>query len=295
MLSQTAQYGLRAVVFIAQQPSGQPVTAAPLARALGIPQNYLGKTLQQLAHAGILRSTRGKAGGFQLGRDPYAISLLDVVAPFEGMDERPVCLLGGNECSSSTPCPMHSRWSPVAREIDRFFRSTSLGEVAEGPPPSSWTRAFRSNASSSGGARGAGGAARPAPAMLAIASGTFDVQVTPADPTAPPTAVPGRMHLVKQFHGDLVGTSEGQMLAAMTETKGSAGYVAIEKVTGSLHGRAGAFVLQHTGTMSRGAQQLTVTVVPDSGTGALAGIAGSLRIEIEGKVHRYTFEYALPQ
>jgi hypothetical protein len=127
--------------------------------------------------------------------------------------------------------------------------------------------------------------------MLHLATGTFDVTTTPV---SEPTAFPGRLKLVKRFHGDLDGTGEGEMMAVMTETKGSAGYVAIEKVTGTLRGKQGSFVFQHSGTMSRGAQQLSISVVPDSGTDGLAGIAGTFRIQIEGKEHRYSFEYALP-
>lgn len=128
--------------------------------------------------------------------------------------------------------------------------------------------------------------------MLSVATGTFDVSTTPI---TEPTAMPGRFKLEKQFHGDLVGTGQGEMLTAITDTKGSAGYVAIEKVQGTLRGKRGAFVFQHTGTMSRGAQQLSITVVPDSGTGELVGIAGSCAIQVEGKEHRYSFEYALPE
>ena len=104
------------------------------------------------------------------------------------------------------------------------------------------------------------------------------------------------MTIDKQFHGDLEGTSKGQMLTGMTEVKGSAGYVAIEKVTGTLKGRSGSFILQHTGVMNRNVPQLTITVVPDSGTGQLAGLTGSLTIKIapDGK-HSYDFEYTLPE
>jgi hypothetical protein len=103
------------------------------------------------------------------------------------------------------------------------------------------------------------------------------------------------MSIDKQFHGDLEATSKGEMLAAMTETKGSAGYVAIERVTGALHGRTGAFVLQHSGTMNRGAASLSVTVVPDSGTDKLAGLSGKMAIQVEGGKHSYEFEYTLPE
>ena len=131
--------------------------------------------------------------------------------------------------------------------------------------------------------------------MLRLAVGTFDVTLEPAAPAdAAAGSTLGRMSIDKRFQGDLAGTSKGEMLSALTDTKGSAGYVAIERVRATLHGRAGTFVFQHSGTMTRGAQQLSVTVVPDSGTGELAGLAGNFRIIIEGKAHRYEFEYALP-
>ena len=103
----------------------------------------------------------------------------------------------------------------------------------------------------------------------------------------------------KQYHGDLEARSVGQGLTAMTDVKGSAGYVAIERVTGKLHGRSGSFTLQHSGIMAHGDYQLSVTVVPDSGTGELAGlaiIAGSFKINIDaaGK-HSYEFDYTLPE
>lgn len=127
------------------------------------------------------------------------------------------------------------------------------------------------------------------------ATGTFDVKVTPQTDDKGDPAL-GRMTIDKQFHGDLEGTSKGQMLTGMTEVKGSAGYVAIEKVTGTLKGRSGSFILQHTGIMNRNVPQLTITVVPDSGTGQLAGLTGKLTINIaaDGK-HSYEFEYTLPE
>jgi hypothetical protein len=104
----------------------------------------------------------------------------------------------------------------------------------------------------------------------------------------------GRIGLDKRYEGDLIANAHGEMLTAMTAVKGSAGYVAIERVSGSLQGRSGSFVLQHTGTMNQGAQQLSITVVPDSGTGQLAGISGTLAIRIEGGAHFYELSYALP-
>ena len=120
------------------------------------------------------------------------------------------------------------------------------------------------------------------------AKGTFAVKLTPAEGAVT------RMTIDKVFYGDLTGSSKGEMLAAMTPVKGSAGYVAIETVTGELAGRKGAFTLQHSGTMSGGKQELSVTVVPDSATGELAGLAGRMSIRIEGKEHFYEFTYSLP-
>jgi hypothetical protein len=127
-----------------------------------------------------------------------------------------------------------------------------------------------------------------------IARGPFDVKVIPqkSDDTSQDPSL-GRMTLDKQFHGDLEATSKGQMLTAGTLVKGSAGYVAIEKVNGTLHGQRGTFMLQHTGTMTRGTPQLSITVVPDSGTDELAGLAGKMSIIIDGGKHSYEFEYTL--
>jgi hypothetical protein len=127
------------------------------------------------------------------------------------------------------------------------------------------------------------------------ASGTFDVKLTPQTDEGGADSGLGRMAIDKQFHGDLEGTSKGQMISAMGSVKGSAGYVAMERVTGKLKGRTGSFVLQHNGTMTRGAPQLSVTVVPDSGTDQLTGIAGMLTIKIEGGKHSYEFEYTLAE
>jgi environmental stress-induced protein Ves len=128
------------------------------------------------------------------------------------------------------------------------------------------------------------------------ASGAFDVKLTPmaADPDAGDSAI-ARMSLDKQFHGELSATSKGQMLAVRTAVEGSAGYVALERVSGTLQGRRGTFALQHSGTMARGAPTLSVTVVPDSGTGELAGLGGRMEIVIEGGKHSYVFEYSLPE
>jgi len=129
--------------------------------------------------------------------------------------------------------------------------------------------------------------------MTNRASGTFEVKLNPQeDKGGDPTL--GRMSLDKQFHGDLEAVSKGEMLSAMGEVKGSAGYVAIERVTGTLRGRKGTFALQHTGIMTRGTPSLTITVVPDSGTDQLAGLSGKMAIVIgtDGK-HSYELDYTL--
>jgi len=130
------------------------------------------------------------------------------------------------------------------------------------------------------------------PIMTMHASGTFEVKLTP-QATDDKDAPVGRMSIDKQFHGDIEGTSKGEMLTGMTSVKGSAGYVAMEKVSGTLKGRHGTFLLQHTGTMDRGAPQLSVTVVPDSGTEELVGLTGKLTIKIADGKHYYEFEYTL--
>ncbi len=128
------------------------------------------------------------------------------------------------------------------------------------------------------------------------ATGAFEVKLEPqsAEEKAGAAAI-GRLSIAKQFHGDLEASSSGQMLAASTATPGSAGYVALEHVTGTLQGRSGTFVLQHSGTMTRGAPQLSVTVVPDSGTGQLSGLAGKMTIRITEGKHFYEFEYTLDE
>jgi hypothetical protein len=132
--------------------------------------------------------------------------------------------------------------------------------------------------------------------MMSHASGTFDVKMTPqASADKSEDAAVGRYSLEKQFHGDLAGTSKGEMLAVGTAVEGSAGYVAMEQVKGTLNDRSGSFALQHTGTMTRGAAELSVTVVPDSGTGQLVGLAGRMTIKIEAGKHLYNFEYTLAE
>jgi len=131
--------------------------------------------------------------------------------------------------------------------------------------------------------------------VVSHAMGTFEVKLTPVADDGSGTDL-GRMSIDKQFHGDLDGSSKGFMLSsAATVVKGSGGYVAMEKVTGTLKGRSGSFVLQHTGTMTRGTPQMSVTVVPDSGSGQLVGISGTMTIKIDSGKHSYDFEYTLPE
>ena len=132
--------------------------------------------------------------------------------------------------------------------------------------------------------------------MTLHARGTFEVKLTPQPTSDSLAGSPlSRFNIAKEFRGDLEGTSRGEMLAAGTGVQGSAGYVAIERVTGTLAGRRGSFVLQHSGTMTRGVPQLVISVVPDSGTDELAGLTGTMAILIADGKHSYTFDYALPK
>jgi hypothetical protein len=138
----------------------------------------------------------------------------------------------------------------------------------------------------------------PKKAVMSLhATGPFEVKIDPQPPDEKGGGPAiGRMFLDKQFHGDLEATSKGTMLAAGTGAKNSSGgYVALEIVTGSLKGRTGTFVLQHSATMNRGVPQLSITVVPDSATGQLTGLAGKMNITIANGKHSYDFEYTLPE
>lgn len=137
-------------------------------------------------------------------------------------------------------------------------------------------------------------AAAHTPATVRV-SGAFNVTMTPAAPAEHEgSTATARMLLDKQYFGDLAATGAGQMLTAVTDTKGSAAYVAIERVSGTLRGKKGSFVIQHAGTMRGGAQQLTISIVPDSGTGQLAGITGTMAIRIVERKHFYDLDYLLP-
>jgi len=132
-------------------------------------------------------------------------------------------------------------------------------------------------------------------AVVHHATGTFEVKLWPQASADLPQGVIGRMSIEKTFHGGIEGTSKGEMLTAGSGAKGSSGgYVALEQFTGTLNGRKGSFVLQHSGTMTRGTPQLLIAVVPDSGTDELVGLTGKLTITIADGKHSYDFEYTLP-
>jgi Protein of unknown function (DUF3224) len=132
--------------------------------------------------------------------------------------------------------------------------------------------------------------------MSQHAAGPFDVKVTPQKPDTQiaRAANLGRLTIDKRFHGDLEGISKGEMLATHTDVPGSAGYVALERVTGTLKGRNGSFVLQHSATMTRGKAAASITVVPDSGTGELRGISGKMTIAVATDgAHSYEFDFKI--
>ena len=132
ILSQTADYALRAVLYVAEQAEDEPVQVAKMAEALRIPQNYLSKILHQLARTGVLSSTRGKAGGFQLAVPADRLRLITVIAPFDRFEQRRQCLLGRPECSDRTACAAHGRWKHVADTLVAFFRETSVADLVRG-------------------------------------------------------------------------------------------------------------------------------------------------------------------
>jgi hypothetical protein len=130
--------------------------------------------------------------------------------------------------------------------------------------------------------------------MTTQAKGTFETKTTPHEPyDTAEGATLGRMTVVKRFAGSLVGDGHVVMIAARSPVPSSAGYVAIERVTGVLDGLRGTFVLQHSGTMNRGASSLTISVVPDTGTDELVGLAGTMTIDVVGGQHFYTFDYSV--
>lgn len=132
VLSQTAEYALRAVLYIAGQPEDAQVRVVDIAQALDVPRNYLSKTLHQLAREGVLTSTRGPHGGFRLAVPAAELSVGEVVEPFDGSEDRRQCLLGRKVCSDTSPCQAHARWRSVTDELARFFRETTVAALRSG-------------------------------------------------------------------------------------------------------------------------------------------------------------------
>ena len=130
MVSQTAEYALRAVLHLAREAREAPVRVDDVAAALDVPRNYLSKILHVLARAGVLASTRGPHGGFQLAVPPEALSLADVVGEFDPLESRAGCLLGRDECSDAHPCAAHEQWKEVSRKVKTFFVETTVAELA---------------------------------------------------------------------------------------------------------------------------------------------------------------------
>jgi Rrf2 family protein len=131
MLSQTAEYALRAVLYVAQH-GDRLVQVSEMAQALRIPRNYLSKTVHALAREGVLESTRGKSGGFRLAQPPNRLYVVQVVSPFDRLDEVRHCLLGRPQCSDRAACAAHTRWKEVAERVAAFFRETTVAELLEG-------------------------------------------------------------------------------------------------------------------------------------------------------------------
>jgi len=135
VLSQTAEYALRAVLYLAEQPHGRPVRVDEIGDALGIPANYLSKTLATLVRLRILASLRGPHGGFRLAVAPEDLALMQVVAPFDDIAARRHCLLGNPECSDHHACAAHQAWKRTSEQVEQFFRSTTVAAIRRAPAP----------------------------------------------------------------------------------------------------------------------------------------------------------------
>jgi Rrf2 family transcriptional regulator, iron-sulfur cluster assembly transcription factor len=129
VLSNTAQYALRAMIYLGQHEGEGPIRVDEIAERLDVPRNYLSKILHALVKSGVLRSLRGPRGGFALSKPSGSVSLYEVVAPFDDIEARRVCLLGRKECSDINPCVIHDHWKATATHVAKFFRETSLAEV----------------------------------------------------------------------------------------------------------------------------------------------------------------------
>jgi Rrf2 family transcriptional regulator, iron-sulfur cluster assembly transcription factor len=133
MLSQTSEHALRAVLYLAGRPARAKTSAEVVATALGAPRNYLAKTLNVLAKRGVLVSLRGPTGGFRLAAEPEAITLFQVVAPFEEPRADPICLLGDRPCTAQTPCTVHGRWTEVMEQVWAPLRTTTVAALLNDP------------------------------------------------------------------------------------------------------------------------------------------------------------------
>lgn len=134
MLSQSAEYALRAVLYLARNGAGERLRSDQISAALGVPRNYTGKVLHTLTRSGVLASVRGPGGGFTLARPADHLSLFDVVEPFGGLLEKRTCLLGQDECSDQAPCTAHAHWKSVGDRVAFFFRETTVGAMVAGAP-----------------------------------------------------------------------------------------------------------------------------------------------------------------
>jgi Rrf2 family protein len=129
MLNQSADYALRAVLFMAQHGEETACTADAIAGALGVPRNYMGKVLNTLARVRLLRSVRGPHGGFRLAEQPDRLTVARVIAPFQRLPERRTCLLGDRQCDPGRPCGAHQRWRQMAEPVAEFFRTTTIAAM----------------------------------------------------------------------------------------------------------------------------------------------------------------------
>lgn len=129
-MPKTAEYAIRAVLYIAGRSSAQPISVGEVAASIDVPQKYLAKTLNQLVKTGVLSSTRGPVGGFQLAAAPARISLQQILSSY-ALEARSLCLLGKGICGEIPHCEVHERWKPIAREANDFFANTTVADLMD--------------------------------------------------------------------------------------------------------------------------------------------------------------------
>ncbi len=134
LLSQTAEYALRAMAWLAMAPESKPVRAADLARATGIPTYYVSKVLRRLVLADLLKSQKGRGGGFSLSRAPREISFINILSAVDAFPTQGRCAFGWGQCNATDPCPLHNSWSQLDDRIRDWATGTSLGEIANLAP-----------------------------------------------------------------------------------------------------------------------------------------------------------------